>query len=182
MARTVRVVEPGRLEAAVGRIPRDAFFRAPRGRGGGRGRRRIVAAVVLLALSAAWLAFPRPAIRTAAIASARASSTEPVRVPRVRVESWRLPLPEAVARYRTESGATIAARGGAPACARGQPDERAWARPETPHVTSGRYRCRIESGRAAMWWTDEQGLLAHAVAADGNLAALFAWWRAQSGG
>ena len=82
----------------------------------------------------------------------------------------------------TESGATIAARAGPPACARGQPDERAWSRPETPDAISGRYRCRLEAGRAAIWWTDEHGLLAHAVASDGDLAALFAWWRARSGG
>ena len=29
-----------------------------------------------------------------------------------------------------------------------------------------------------MWWTDEHGVFAHAVAPDGDLARLFAWWRA----
>jgi hypothetical protein len=150
--------------------------------GGVRVRRRIAAAVLLLALSAAWLVFPRSEPRPGAAAVAGSTTTESVAPTGVHVDSWRLPLPEAVARYRTESGATIAARTGAPACARGQPDERAWSRPETPEVISGRYRCRRESGYAAIWWTDEHGVLAHAVAADGDLAALFAWWRAQSGG
>ena len=26
----------------------------------------------------------------------------------------------------------------------------------------GRYRCRFEAGRAALWWTDERGIVAHA--------------------
>jgi hypothetical protein len=138
--------------------------------------------VLLLALSAAWLVFPRPGSRTGTRSIRRSTTTQTAGAPGVRVDAWRLPLLEAVVRYRTESGATIAARTGAPACARGQPDERAWSRPETPDAISGRYRCRLEGGRAAIWWTDEHGLLAHAVASDGDLAALFDWWRARSGG
>jgi hypothetical protein len=48
--------------------------------------------------------------------------------------------------------------------------------------TSQRHLSFLESGRAAMWWIDEHGVLAHAVASNGDLAGLFAWWRAQSGG
>jgi hypothetical protein len=51
-----------------------------------------------------------------------------------------------------------------------------------PQVISGRYRCRLESGHAAIWWIDEHGLLAHATASNGDLKALFAWWRARSSG
>ncbi len=61
-------------------------------------------------------------------------------------------------------------------------DERAWSRPETPLVVAGRYRCRIEGGAAAIWWTDEHGVVAHAVAGDHDLARLFVWWRAHRNG
>jgi len=84
--------------------------------------------------------------------------------------------------YAARSQAHITPRRGAPACALGRDDERAWSRPSTPAVAAGRYRCRIEHGRAAMWWTDEHGIVAHAVARDGNLARLFAWWRAHREG
>ena len=71
---------------------------------------------------------------------------------------------------------------GPPACAQGRPDERTWSRPDAPVVAVGRYRCRIEGGRAAMWWTDEAGIITHAVAADADLAQLFAWWEAHLAG
>jgi hypothetical protein len=80
------------------------------------------------------------------------------------------------AAYRHASGASVAARTGAPACARGLADERAWSAESAPVSAIGRYRCRFEHGRAAMWWTHGARLL-HAVAADDDLAALFAWWR-----
>lgn len=77
--------------------------------------------------------------------------------------------------------ATLAAGSGAPACARGAEDERAWSRPAEPKRAVGRYACRIEQGRAAMWWTvDDRGLLAHATAPDADLISLFAWWRTHS--
>jgi hypothetical protein len=69
-------------------------------------------------------------------------------------------------------------RGAAPACAHGNAEERAWSHADAPDTPAGRYRCRIERGHAAMWWTDGD-LLVHAVARNGDLAALFAWWRAQ---
>lgn len=77
--------------------------------------------------------------------------------------------------------ASLAAGSGPPACARGAEDERGWSRPAAPQRTVGRYACRIEAGRAAMWWTvDGRGLLAHATATDGNLTSLFEWWESHS--
>ncbi|GIU88136.1 MAG: hypothetical protein KatS3mg009_2651 [Acidimicrobiia bacterium] len=68
---------------------------------------------------------------------------------------------------------------GPPACAAGRPEERAWSRPDAPAVTAGRYACRVVAGRAEIWWTeDATALLAHATRADGDLAALYEWWRA----
>ncbi len=68
---------------------------------------------------------------------------------------------------------------GPPACARGGEDERSWSMPTSPRRVAGRYACRLELGRAAMWWTlEDRGLLAHAVASDADLASLFAWWLA----
>jgi hypothetical protein len=66
---------------------------------------------------------------------------------------------------------------GVPACSRGGEEERPWSLPAKPRRALGRYACRIEQGRAAMWWTvASRGVLAHAVAADADLASLFAWW------
>ena len=84
--------------------------------------------------------------------------------------------------YRAAAGADdgVAERGDA-ACARGHDDERAWSRPDTPTQVAGRYRCRVATARAEMWWTvDDAGVLAHATRADGDLAALFSWWRAHA--
>jgi hypothetical protein len=33
-----------------------------------------------------------------------------------------------------------------------------------------------------MWWTDEHGVIAHAVASDDDLGRLFTWWRAHLDG
>ncbi len=83
------------------------------------------------------------------------------------------------AAYRRAAHATTRpAAGGAPECAHGRPDERAWSRPSAPARAVGRYRCTFEHGRAAMWWTDD-GLLVHATAPNAELARLFTWWRAQ---
>ena len=81
------------------------------------------------------------------------------------------------AAYRRAAGADVAARSGSPACARGVPDERAWSSAALPRAGLGRYRCLFEHERAAMWWTNGDRLV-HAVARDGDLAALFSWWRA----
>jgi hypothetical protein len=70
---------------------------------------------------------------------------------------------------------------GPPGCARGGEDERSWSRPSQPRSVVGRFACRHEHGRAAMWWTvADRGLLAHAVASDGDLARLFSWWLSHS--
>jgi hypothetical protein len=65
------------------------------------------------------------------------------------------------------------------ACATGLPEEGAWSRPASPDLTAGRFACRVDATEAEMWWTvDDAGVLAHAVRRDGDLATLFAWWRA----
>jgi hypothetical protein len=79
--------------------------------------------------------------------------------------------------YTIAAGAVARPASGAPACALGAPDERSWSGGSSPDVAIGRYRCRLEQGRAAMWWT-RGDRLAHALAPNGDLAALFAWWRA----
>jgi hypothetical protein len=77
--------------------------------------------------------------------------------------------------------ATLGSGSGPPACAHGGEEERAWSRPAAPARAVGRYACRIEDGRAAMWWTiEDRGLLAHAVAPDADLASLFEWWESHS--
>jgi hypothetical protein len=79
------------------------------------------------------------------------------------------------------TGHSIRAARGEVRCARGAPDERAWSRPARPSRVAGRFACRSENGRAAMWWTDtDRGVLAHAVAPDADLARLFAWWLSHS--
>jgi hypothetical protein len=75
----------------------------------------------------------------------------------------------------------LAAGSGPPKCALGSEDERSWSRPSAPRRAVGRYACRVEQGRAVMWWTvDDRGLLAHATASAGDLASLFAWWESHS--
>ncbi len=81
---------------------------------------------------------------------------------------------------RRLAGAQMKARSGPASCANGEADERAWSVASAPLHAVGRYVCRLESGRAAMWWTHGDRLL-HALAGsrrDGNLARLFSWWRA----
>ena len=81
------------------------------------------------------------------------------------------------AAYRQAVGVAPQPQRGTPACAGGRPDERSWARPTAPTRAVGRYACEIAHGHAEMWWSDEHGILAHAVAPDADLAALFTWWR-----
>jgi hypothetical protein len=70
---------------------------------------------------------------------------------------------------------------GPPVCAHGGEEERSWSRPAAPRRAVGRYACRIEQGRAAMWWTvDDRGLLAHATSSGADLTSLFAWWESHS--
>jgi hypothetical protein len=69
------------------------------------------------------------------------------------------------------------------ACARGEPEERPWATPTEPEVVAGRYLCRVEGGRADLWWTvDDARLLGHAFRRDGDVSALFTWWRGRREG
>jgi hypothetical protein len=80
---------------------------------------------------------------------------------------------------RVARAAAVTRRGDHDGCATGLPDERAWARPESPEVVAGRYVCRVDRAAAEIWWTvDDVDLLGHAVRRDGDLAALFSWWRA----
>jgi hypothetical protein len=90
----------------------------------------------------------------------------------------RLFAPGTAAEAYTRAAGAVARPGtGPPACDRGVPDERSWSETSAPAVAVGRYRCRFEHGRAAMWWT-RRDRLAHAIGPDHDLAALFAWWRA----
>jgi hypothetical protein len=84
---------------------------------------------------------------------------------------------DAGAAYAREVSVPLRDHAGPAQCADGHSEERSWSRPTRPSDVTGRYQCRLEHGRAAMWWTDEQGLLWHAVARDGDVAALFDWWR-----
>lgn len=96
----------------------------------------------------------------------------------VTVDYWR--PAELVAAYRSVAPDDGVAAVGPAACAAGAPEERAWSWPDAPDATAGRYRCTSERGRAVMWWTVEAtGVLGRAIAPDGDLAALFAWWSAQ---
>ena len=85
------------------------------------------------------------------------------------------------AAYRAVAPDDGVAAVGPSTCANGAAEERAWSSPGAPEQAAGRYRCRFESGRAAIWWTvEDAGVLAHATAANDDLAALFAWWLAQT--
>ena len=95
----------------------------------------------------------------------------------VRVEYSLLGAGALRAGYLAAVGSVSRPASGEPACAKGAEDERSWSRPTLPRLAVGRYACRIEQGRAAMWWTvDDRGLLAHATSAGADLASLFAWW------
>jgi hypothetical protein len=88
---------------------------------------------------------------------------------------------DALAEYRLVAGPDDGvAADGEPACADGRGEERAWATPDAPTAVAGRYLCRVVDGRAELWWTVyDDDVLAHASRRDGDLAALFTWWRAQ---
>jgi hypothetical protein len=94
----------------------------------------------------------------------------------VRVEARLVGRGGALGAYMKAAGARPSPRRGPPACASGHPDERAWSRPAAPSRPVGRYSCSIEGDHAGLWWTDDHGVVAHVVAADGDLARLFAWW------
>ncbi len=124
--------------------------------------------------------------------------SEPASPPRAVATTAAPPAPEPVARstvdgidvevrepaeldaaYRAVAPDDGVAAVGPARCAQGAAEERAWSRPELPDRAAGRYRCAVVDSHASMWWTvDDRGLLGHAVAADGDLAALFAWWLA----
>jgi hypothetical protein len=132
-------------------------------------RVRALAAVALLATLAG-----------ASIATARIDH-EPPRPTGFGVEYSHVGRARARAAYRDAIATGPVRQRGEVRCARGAPDERAWSRPAHPSRVAGRFACRSENGRAAMWWTDtDRGVLAHAVAPDADLARLFAWWLSHS--
>jgi len=94
----------------------------------------------------------------------------------VHVDARLLGVTDARAAYAKRVRAPIRPGRGGAACARGVAEERSWSRGVEPTVAVGRYSCRIEAGHAALWWTDEHGVLAHAVSLDHDLAGLFRWW------
>jgi len=79
--------------------------------------------------------------------------------------------------FRRIAGRAPTARSGPAACADGHPDERAWSLASAPLQAVGRYLCRFEQGRAAIWWTHGDRLW-HALANDADLATLFTQWSA----
>lgn len=201
----------GRLDASAGRTaPSPARNRTHRRARPARAK-PLAAGLLVAGLATAWLFVGRhgsssnplppppitaPAAAPADTAALRALLTDAgacadvvERTPAVRceIDGVRLEVrlvgvTEARRIYVASSAARIAPRRGPPACARGRSDERAWSRPTRPTVAVGRYRCRIEHGAAAMWWTDEHGIVAHAVASDHDLGRLFTWWRAHRDG
>lgn len=96
----------------------------------------------------------------------------------VTVDAQLLDPARAAQDYAIAAGVAAAPHAGPPACARGEAEERSWARPGSPNVVAGRYACRTEGAEAVLWWTDEQGVLARAGATGRGLADLFAWWQA----
>jgi hypothetical protein len=136
----------------------------------GMRRARMTAAVALLVtLAGAWLA-------TARIDRRPLAGRDPT------VEASEIGRRHLGATYRHAIGTAYSPRrSGRARCLRGTADERTWSRPARPRRVVGRFACRVEHGRAAMWWTDaDRGLLVHAVAPDDDLAALFAWWLSHS--
>ncbi len=84
------------------------------------------------------------------------------------------------AAFRRIAGTPVPARSGPAACAADEPDERSWSAASAPQNAIGRYVCRIEASRAAIWWTRGDRLL-HVEAGDPHdpdLAKLFSWWLA----
>jgi hypothetical protein len=141
----------------------------------GLGRARTVATVALLAaLGAGWIATSRM--------GATAMGSAPAPRPSIQVERERVGSGSVRAAY-ADAVRPIASRtrSGPVGCAHGDEDERAWSAPPHPRRVAGRFTCRYEKGRAAMWWSDNhRGLLTHAIASDDDLASLFAWWLAHS--
>lgn len=80
--------------------------------------------------------------------------------------------------YRVATGAQPEPKTGTSGCAHGVPDERSWSRPGAPEEVVGRFWCGVADGRAEMWWT-EGDTLAHAIAPDADLGALYSWWLKQ---
>jgi hypothetical protein len=96
----------------------------------------------------------------------------------VHVDAKLVGLANEITAYVEATGARLGAAAGPPVCAHGHDEERSWSRPSAPAVAVGRYTCRLEHGAPAMWWTDDHGVLAYATTDTGDLAQLFAWWRA----
>jgi len=196
-----------RLERTAGRTsPPPSSRTRPRTRHKRRRRGPIAAGVLVAALALAWLltsraaAPPAEGARPPTAASAPAFDTAPLAVllgrphgcddvsltvpelrceiDGVRVEARLVDPADVDAVFATTTGAHAIAGTGRAACEQGRPDNRTWSRAAKPTVAVGRYVCRFEDGNAAIWWSDQHGLVAHAVAADHDLARLFAWWRA----
>jgi hypothetical protein len=197
---------PDRLTLGARRRPsaptRGARARPPAAGNPSHGRARPLAAAILLAvLTTGWLVAGHRsrAAGSSAPAAARSSAPATPSMPASLVGRCddRSAQPEgahcvldgvhvdvrayapgtAAAAYRRVAGIAATPHTGPPACEHGAPDERAWSEPAAPAVAVGRYRCSFENGRAVMWWT-RGDRLAHAVAPDADLEALFAWWRA----
>jgi hypothetical protein len=149
--------------------------------------RRTAAIAMVVVLAVAWFVTARVGDGDALAQGGDAAST-PVTRPTagggIAVEYRHFAGQALEARYRTAIGSGPGAgrtAAGPPVCARGGEEERAWSRPVAPGRAVGRYACRVERGRAAMWWTvDDRGLLAHAIASNADLGSLFAWWEAHS--
>jgi hypothetical protein len=137
----------------------------------GMRRARLTAAVALLVtLATAWVATAR-------------IDREPVDRLGPTVESSQIGRRRLGAAYLHAIGtaAYSTRRSGGTRCVGGSAGERTWSRPAHPRRVVGRFACRVEHGRAAMWWTDaDRGVLVHAVAPDDDLASLFAWWLSHS--
>ena len=83
--------------------------------------------------------------------------------------------------YLDAIGSMATSSAGAPGCARGRSDERAWSTPDRPRQVAGRFACGRAQGRATMWWTvADRGVLARADAPNADIAALYGWWLAHS--
>jgi hypothetical protein len=75
-------------------------------------------------------------------------------------------------------GAGLPVTSGPASCPGGNAEHRTWSWPAAPHAAAGRYGCH-PGPPAVLWWTDDAtGIAARAVAHDGDLARLFAWWSA----
>jgi hypothetical protein len=190
-----------RLDARAERTARARTDRRSPARPRGLRLRRIGAVALVATLALAWLAIDRAGRASTAPAPTTVADVAPVdptplravfagqpgcadhgsdvpevacTIDGVRVDARLLGPAEAERAFAP----IRAAQEGPPACAQGQADERNWSRPAAPEVAVGRYRCLVARGRAEMWWTDDAGIIAHAVGADADLARLFAWWRA----